>query len=190
MNGNGFDNSIKTAEKTYLQHVPKPEGLTESLMQDAAGAIVEGAIRDGLKKVANMSGKIQSFAQNQKSGGNLGAMAQSGMLDDKDPSAADDKTVITDKWKKMSAEDRAAWEDKGKTFTPPQDGWTYFWNTNKAEANNRRQASVGNPTVGQPTLSDIDWNAEAQNNTQLQQYMASNNITADQLKQLMSMVNK
>lgn len=186
MSSDRFDNYLAKAKKILLPGASSRVSSTESLMENAW----EG-MKKGLKSAAQTSGKIQQFAQAQKSGGTLGAMAQSGMLDNKDQSAASDKDHITNLWKKLSDEDRAAWSEKGKSFTPPQDGWSYFWNHNKSELDKKRQANVGNtPEPAGGTSTDIDWDKEVQNNSQLQQFINTNNITTDQLKQLMSLVNK
>ena len=186
MSGDRFDNSITKATKIFLPDNYTELTATESLMENAW----EG-MKKGLKSAAQTSGKIQQFAQAQKTGGTLGAMAQSVMLDNKDQSAVSDKDHISNLWKKLSEEDRTAWNEKGQSFNPPQDGWSYFWNINKDKLNRTRQANLGSETEPSTGGSqDIDWDQEVQNNSQLQQFINTNNITTDQLKQLMSLVNK
>ena len=137
-----FNSSIQHARSKYLPTVTeksdsmsnKTNNLIEGMMNDLAGSV-----KKGINKVAGATQKIRTFAQNQKHGGTFGAMSSAGMFDPKG-----DSQKVRAEWDKLDAGAKKAWEQKGKDFTPPQEGKDYFYNFKmQARAKAKTDAAEG-----------------------------------------------
>ena len=144
-----FNSSIQHARSKYLPTVTeksdsmsnKTNNLIEGMMNDLAGSV-----KKGINKVAGATQKIRTFAQNQKHGGTFGAMSSAGMFDPKG-----DSQQVRAEWDKLDAGAKKAWEQKGKDFTPKQEGKDYFYNFKmQALAKDKTRAAEGKspPTGG------------------------------------------
>ena len=152
-----FNSSIQHARSKYLPTVTeksdsmsnKTNNLIENKMMDmvnsarnkvgAALTDPAGSVKKGLGKLAGARQKIRSFAQNQKHGGTFGAMSSAGMFDPKG-----DSQEVRAEWDKLDAGAKKAWEQKGKDFTPPQEGKDYFYNFKmQARAKAKTDAAEG-----------------------------------------------
>lgn len=136
-----FNSSIQHARSKYLPTVTeksdsmsnKTNNLIEGMMNDLAGSV-----KKGINKVAGATQKIRTFAQNQKHGGTFGAMSSAGMFDPKG-----DSQQVRAEWDKLDAGAKKAWEQKGKDFTPPQEGADYFYNQRMKDLADQKTKAVG-----------------------------------------------
>jgi hypothetical protein len=151
-----FDNSIQHARSKYLPTVTEEshivnnktnniiEGMMGDMVKSAKGNLRRavsdpvGSMKKGLGKLAGAANKINSFAQNQKHGGTFGAMNSAGAFDPKG-----DSQQVRAEWDKLDAGAKQAWETKGNTFTPPQEGADYFYNQRMEDLAKKKTDSVG-----------------------------------------------
>ena len=175
-----FNSSIQHARSKYLPTVTeksdsmsnKTNNLIEGMMNDLAGSV-----KKGINKVAGATQKIRTFAQNQKHGGTFGAMSSAGMFDPKG-----DSQQVRAEWDKLDAGAKKAWEQKGKDFTPPQEGADYFYNFKMqalAQAKTAAAEGISTPAGGgtqtqqTPTEQEKAWRDAFLRNPAIRQFAQS-----------------
>ena len=193
-----FDSSIQHARSKYLPTVTEEshnvnnktnniiEGKMGDMVKSAKGNLRRavsdpvGSMKKGLGKLAGAANKINTFAQNQKHGGTFGAMSSAGAFDPKG-----DSQQVRAEWDKLDAGAKQAWETKGQTFTPTQEGADYFYNFKmqalaKAKTDTAEGISTpaggGTQTQQTPAEQEKAWREAFLRNPAIRQWAQSKNM--------------